>query len=1183
MKTTTHPTQAQEANNTPRLQVLKGRKHGAPCPATGTSNGSWQALKPTLIAKFGDPCPGIDGWQLLPQQASTGAWLYGWFDSKPGEQRSAAARPVAVSSPGQTAPTCADLETRNRAYTALFDLCPLSRNHKMHVAKRGFSAVQLRDLGWTGDPYKNLASLPHYTHRPQLATQVRQRSRLTAEQLLTVPGFVLHKGRLSVAGRTGLLLPIVDNHGNIHAVQVRPDDPGNGGKYTFLTSSGHGGPKAPQAVGLLVGTSGTAYVTEGYFKAVALRLADPKASVFYLPGVHAVKALIAALDACPHAELRLCLDADMLSNPNVYRAAGALAEQLHTRTPLFEVLTWSKDKGKGIDDYLLAGHSLRDLTRVPVADLLRGTSVQPRQKYAVRSPSVTVADLPTWRPGSSASRPTTEQARAEATKQARAALHRGKANLTVLTNSTGAGKSHAILTNARPGTLLVYDSYKDLEEKAAQLRQLRPNHTVQVLYGRQAQPEQDDHERVHRWQQAGCADYTNASDRATKGYSACMGCPLWQPDPAKKSSCTYTQHERAITASPPDYLLMLSATFATSPRIPQLLAANDGTTPRYHTVVFDDVPDLWHKIARPHSLTREQLQAWTQHSYSASATPSIGWTWEQVADLRNLVDLLSHAIDAPEHLTQLTEQAKEPARALLEWLHTEPGEAEAALEPESEPEPEPKQLNMLRTRSAWETAPDSDDGNTKPEPEPTATKPRRRSFPWQRKDANIGLVSGLARSLLEALLRGDSMTVAETTDGDDIERKRLHWVAPNTTLLQALDRHTLVATDSTADLALWRWFADLAGCEFSAPTCQRVTPNIVQVADLLWTAEQCDPNGSYGELVRAEVQRIETDDGALVTHKRNPLTETDASIDYWGSGAGRGVNTLADRRELTLLGHYCKPTTACDLEAWQIEALAERMDSAAPLVSVSETRRYGDPWRPWEREYAGTATTPLAEHLRRHDYTAAALQYAARVGGLRGETTTVYFYSGEPLDGLSYSVPVTVTTTNERMAELGLEPRLNRRGENLAATNQRRAIDADLRAAEVQSVADDLALHLGRIPTWTELRERLPNRAERCYKRAIANLRAFDHAWDTRSLNSTSTTVRPTPSQRPPEPPDPLEPQGLERFCGPENSTPGDLTAQLLHWCAEFMQLNDTAPTFDDALEEFGFSVTEALFESLTG
>ena len=89
MKTTTHPTQAQEANNTPRLQVLKGRKHGAPCPATGTSNGSWQALKPTLIAKFGDPCPGIDGWQLLPQQASTGAWLYGWFDSKPGEQRSA--------------------------------------------------------------------------------------------------------------------------------------------------------------------------------------------------------------------------------------------------------------------------------------------------------------------------------------------------------------------------------------------------------------------------------------------------------------------------------------------------------------------------------------------------------------------------------------------------------------------------------------------------------------------------------------------------------------------------------------------------------------------------------------------------------------------------------------------------------------------------------------------------------------------------------------------------------------------------------------------------------------------------------------------------------------------------------------------------------------------------------------
>ena len=69
---------------------------------------------------------------------------------------------------------------------------------------------------------------------------------LGADVCAQVPGFYVAErdGRRwwSLAGAAGLLIPVRNLDGHIVALKVRADDPGDGPKYTTISSAKHGGP-----------------------------------------------------------------------------------------------------------------------------------------------------------------------------------------------------------------------------------------------------------------------------------------------------------------------------------------------------------------------------------------------------------------------------------------------------------------------------------------------------------------------------------------------------------------------------------------------------------------------------------------------------------------------------------------------------------------------------------------------------------------------------------------------------------------------------------------------------------------------------------------------------------------------------------------------------------------------------
>lgn len=166
--------------------------------------------------------------------------------------------------------------------------------------------------------------------------------------------------------------------------------------------------------------------------------------------------------------------------------------------------------------------SLADLTLVPLDGIKRGTTYKHSQKgkkpKGLLSPSITVPDLPTWKPGS-VQPITLEALREEAQRHVQAALSAPVGTLSVLTNPTGSGKSTAVSQRIEPGTVLAFSSYTDLEEKKAAL--LEMGYTVKAVYGRTEEPKEREYDKQHRWEQAGCDHSEEAKIRAQRALSLC--------------------------------------------------------------------------------------------------------------------------------------------------------------------------------------------------------------------------------------------------------------------------------------------------------------------------------------------------------------------------------------------------------------------------------------------------------------------------------------------------------------------------------------------------------------------------------------------------------------------------------------------------------------------------------------
>ncbi|MGA2703162.1 MAG: hypothetical protein ABSH35_18955 [Isosphaeraceae bacterium] len=136
-------------------------------------------------------------------------------------------------------------KTCHIAYSALSEVLGLSTQHHAALIARG--------LGDEAVTAGRFATLPG-DRRGELALAVPKSVKnegINPGDLLRVPGFIRRADvPMALAGRSGLLIPVMGADGMILGMVVRPDDPALDpagkvlGKYQWFTSSGRGGAAA---------------------------------------------------------------------------------------------------------------------------------------------------------------------------------------------------------------------------------------------------------------------------------------------------------------------------------------------------------------------------------------------------------------------------------------------------------------------------------------------------------------------------------------------------------------------------------------------------------------------------------------------------------------------------------------------------------------------------------------------------------------------------------------------------------------------------------------------------------------------------------------------------------------------------------------------------------------------------
>jgi hypothetical protein len=192
-----------------------------------------------------------------------------------------------------------------------------------------------------------------------------------ADVCAQVPGFYLAERNgqrwWSLAGATGLLIPVHNLDGHIVALKVRADNPGEGAKYTTISSAKHNGPSpgAPVHVPLhAFSLEAPVRLTEGELKAdVATALSG--VLTIAVPGVTLWRQALPILAALQPVQVLLAFDSNWRHNPHVARALAQATQALVEAGHTVGVETWNVSQGKGIDDVLAAGYTPTLQSTVP--------------------------------------------------------------------------------------------------------------------------------------------------------------------------------------------------------------------------------------------------------------------------------------------------------------------------------------------------------------------------------------------------------------------------------------------------------------------------------------------------------------------------------------------------------------------------------------------------------------------------------------------------------------------------------------------------------------------------------------------------------------------------------------------------------------------------------------------------
>lgn len=318
-----------------------------PCPICQKTHGC--LLYPTHVVclRIGSDQPvstGLGGWRhdLHPEQADQHLFQ--------------AALNIFTQPTSRLAPP----EVLDRVYRSLLSHLTLSEAHRRHLTQeRQMSPEVIAHRGYLswGQGDRLL--------RSRLAETLYE---LHGGAILDVPGILLReqnsRSYLTLAGPSGLLIPVRNVEGQIVAFQIRADQPQKSGKYLWLSSSSRGGPGPGSPVHVsrplcfsITAPPGRVWLTEGPLKAdIASQILGEL--VLALPGAQADRHFLSTLEQLHQRgevrELVLALDSDWHEKPQIAVARLKLAEAAARHGIPVTLADWHP-KFKGLDDLLLAG------------------------------------------------------------------------------------------------------------------------------------------------------------------------------------------------------------------------------------------------------------------------------------------------------------------------------------------------------------------------------------------------------------------------------------------------------------------------------------------------------------------------------------------------------------------------------------------------------------------------------------------------------------------------------------------------------------------------------------------------------------------------------------------------------------------------------------------------------------
>jgi len=275
----------------------------------------------------------------------------------------------------------AEPDVLHEVYSALLAELTLSASHIEELSRRGLSQEAMDHHG-----FKSMGG----TGRAAIVRKLT--GVFAAEVLLKTPGFYLKndgsESWISIAGKDGLYIPISDQQKRISGIQIKPDEPGDGGKYVYLSSSYHDGPGPGAPVHFPIANSGVSRrvrLTEGYLKSIiATELSG--ITTLGLPGAYLPDSLLSVLESMNPSEVVMAFDADARRNHHVARSLQNAVYKLDEAGFVTSLEVWPEDAGKGIDDVLANGHT---------PTLVRGRAARKELNEIVRS-SQTEDEIIAW-------------------------------------------------------------------------------------------------------------------------------------------------------------------------------------------------------------------------------------------------------------------------------------------------------------------------------------------------------------------------------------------------------------------------------------------------------------------------------------------------------------------------------------------------------------------------------------------------------------------------------------------------------------------------------------------------------------------------------------------------------------------------------------------------------------------